>query len=134
MNIKDERVLDVQSGADREGQDVLAWKKHNGLNQRWKILYLDEKADEPTSGLDKESGFYLNRPFRFYSRLPQKRVLTVHGQHGHILVIRKMKADDKNQQFYFDHLSRTIKSKSYKGYSIDMGKQSSGKGKNPVVW
>ena len=22
------------------------WNKHNGLNQKWKILYLDEKDDE----------------------------------------------------------------------------------------
>lgn len=33
-------VLDVSGGRDRNGQNVLVWKKHNGLNQKWKVDYV----------------------------------------------------------------------------------------------
>lgn len=125
VNVKDGRVLDVQGGKDKEGQDVFVWKKHNGLNQRWKILYLDEKQEEPTKGLDEDSGLYRNRPFYIVSRLPAKRAITVHSNR---LVIRKMKRDDQSQLFFFDHLTRTIKSQQFKAKSIDI--QSSGRGRN----
>jgi len=129
MNVRDERVLDVAGGRDAEGQNVLVWKRHNGLNQRWNILYLDEKKEEPTKGLDDDSGLYRNRPFYIVSRLPAKRAITVTG---HNLVIRKMKRDDTSQLFYFDHLTRTIKSQQFKGKSIDI--QSSGRGNNLQIW
>jgi len=34
-------ALDVVSGQDKEGQGVQVFKKHNGVNQRWKIVYVD---------------------------------------------------------------------------------------------
>jgi hypothetical protein len=43
MNFQDGRVLDVISNKDKEGQQIILWRRHNGLNQRWKILYLDEQ-------------------------------------------------------------------------------------------
>lgn len=33
-------VFDVSGGRDRNGQNVLVWKKHNGLNQKWKVDYV----------------------------------------------------------------------------------------------
>jgi len=33
-------VLDVAGGRDKNNQNVLAWKKHNGLNQKWRIDYV----------------------------------------------------------------------------------------------
>lgn len=33
-------VLDVAGGQDRNNQNVLVWKKHRGLNQKWKIDYV----------------------------------------------------------------------------------------------
>lgn len=124
VNIKDNRVLDVEGAKDREGQDVFVWKRHNGLNQRWKIVYLDEKAEEPKKGLDEDSGLYRNRPFYIQSRLPGRRAITVHHSK---LVIRKLVRDEQSQLFYFDHLTRTIKSQQYKAKSIDI--QSSGRGR-----
>jgi hypothetical protein len=91
VNIKDGRVLDVEGGKDREGQDVFVWKRHNGLNQRWAIVYLDEKKPEPTKGLDEDSGLYRNRPFYIQSRLPGRRAITVTH---HKLVIRKLVRDE----------------------------------------
>lgn len=36
------KVLDVRGGQDLENQQVLVWNKHNGINQQWDILYVDE--------------------------------------------------------------------------------------------
>jgi hypothetical protein len=33
-------VLDVAGGRDQNNQNVLVWKKHKGLNQKWKIDYV----------------------------------------------------------------------------------------------
>jgi len=129
VNIQDNRVLDVQGGRDAEGQNCIVWKRHNGLNQRWKILYLDEKKAEPTQGMDEDSGLYRNRPFYIISRLPAKRAITVTGSN---LVIKTHKRDEVSQLFYFDHLTRTIKSQQFKGKSIDI--QSSGRGRNLQIW
>jgi hypothetical protein len=130
MNVQDGKVLDVQSNRDKEGQQVIVWRRHNGLNQRWKILYLDQKEKEPTTGLDEDSGLHRNRPFYIQSRLPAKRVVTIGGHRN--LFITKMKRDNPAQLFYFDHLTRTIKSQQYKAKSIDI--QSSGRGQNLHIW
>jgi hypothetical protein len=78
------------------------------LNQKWRIVYLDEKDDEPTKGLDEGSGFYRNRPFWIVSRLPKRRVLEAQG--GRNIVIKTRKNNYAPQLFYFDHLTRTVKS------------------------
>lgn len=86
MNAQNGQALDVSGGRDAEGRNVQTWRKHNGLNQRWKILYLDDKKAEPTTGLDEESGLHRNRPFYIVSRLPKRRCVEVVG--GRRLVIK----------------------------------------------
>lgn len=129
MNVKDQKVLDVTGNRDTEGNNVIVWKRHNGLNQRWKIMYLDEMKPEPTKGMDQDSGLYRNRPFYMVSRLPAHRVATVAGRN---LTITKKKDGNESQLFYFDHLTRTIKSKQYKGRSVDI--QSSGRGRSVQIY
>jgi len=41
VNIQSGKVLDVHGGKDDENRQVIVWSKHNGANQRWKVLYLD---------------------------------------------------------------------------------------------
>jgi hypothetical protein len=118
INIGNNKVLDAQGGRDKEGNNVITWNRHNGANQKWKILYLDEKDDEPTTGLDEDSGLFRNRPFYLVSRLPKHRALTV--SHGRYLRIQDKKKDNPHQIFYFDHLTRTVKSKAYTGKSISI--------------
>jgi hypothetical protein len=43
--------------------------RHNGANQRWKILYLDKKDKIAKDGLNEQFGFYRNRPFYMISEL-----------------------------------------------------------------
>jgi hypothetical protein len=129
VNVKDQKVLDVAGSRDTEGNNVVVWKRHNGLNQRWKVIYLDEMKPEPTKGLDQETGLYRNRAFYIVSRLPAHRVATVQG---HNLAITKKKNGDESQLFFFDHLTRTIKSQQFKARSIDI--QSSGRGRSVQIW
>jgi hypothetical protein len=67
-------VLDVSGGKDEEGQKVITWKQHNGNNQKWNVLYVDEAKPVATKGFNKEYGFHINRPFYIQSRLPFQRV------------------------------------------------------------
>jgi hypothetical protein len=130
VNVKNKHVLDVSGNRDVEGQNIITYRKHNGLNQRWVILHLDEKKAEPTSGLDDDFGFYRNRPFYIVSRLPKRRVVEVVG--GRNLQIKTKNRKRQSQLFYFDHLTKTIKSKQYTGKSFDI--QSAGKSNNLQVW
>jgi len=63
INAQNQKAMDVAGAKDNEGQNVLMWKLHNGNNQRWKILYVDEAGDKVAEGLDKDFGFHINRPF-----------------------------------------------------------------------
>jgi len=54
------------------------WNRHNGANQKWKIVYVDT-VNEQTKGLNKDFGFYVNKPFYIRSRLPSKRMATCEG-------------------------------------------------------
>jgi hypothetical protein len=85
VNIKNNKVLDVDHNRDVEGTRVLAWKKHNGANQRWKVVYLDKAKAEPKSGLNKEFGFHIGRPFYLVSRLPMSRVAECVGANNVVL-------------------------------------------------
>jgi hypothetical protein len=75
-NIYNKKVMDVSQGRDVEGQKVHAWNRHNGANQRWRIVYTkDVRKDTRTSMW----GFRVNTPFYVQSRLPHRRVLKCVG-------------------------------------------------------
>jgi hypothetical protein len=84
------------------------WKRHNGANQRWKIVYLDKAEKYQEKGLSKDFGFHINRPFYFVSRLPMKRVAECVGARN--IVLKRYAVNRKAQQFYFDGATQTIKS------------------------
>jgi hypothetical protein len=53
----------VYGGQDKEGQKVIAHPRHNGINQKWSIIYVDEAKPESGKGLNKKFGFHINREF-----------------------------------------------------------------------
>jgi len=57
-----EEVLELRDLKDTEEQNLFVGKRGNGLNQKWKIVYLDS-VTEQTKGLNKYFNFYVNRPF-----------------------------------------------------------------------
>jgi hypothetical protein len=59
------------------------------------------------TGFDKEYGFERNKPFYIVSKLPMERVLECwHGGNLHLADF----SVSKWKQFYFDGVSKTIKS------------------------
>lgn len=113
------KCLDVLSGKDNEAQPVIVYNRHNGANQRWKVVYTD-KAAVQSKGLDKDFGFDINRPFYIVSRLPTNRVIEYRG--GHHLWIKQWVMNKRSQQWVFDE-TRTIKSVANKGHCMSIQSQ-----------
>jgi len=81
-NIVNERglVMDVSSNRDAENQNIHMWNKHNGLNQQWDIIYVDEMPPEPKKGeLNKDFGLYVGRDFYIVSKMASGRYLDILG-------------------------------------------------------
>jgi len=69
---------------------------------------MDKAPKIPKEGLNEDFGFYVNRPFYIVSRLPMKRVVQCHGA-THVR-LNRYKLNNKTQQYYFDPVSKTIRS------------------------
>jgi hypothetical protein len=111
------KVLDVHGGHDHENRQVIVWNKHNGINQQWDIVYVDEQKAEPTKGqMSAKWGFVVERPFYIISEMKSNRHLTqLNGRHESII---KTPNGNKSQKFYFDQKTRTIKLVRSTGYSL----------------
>jgi len=86
----------VEGGVDKDGQNVIVWKKSNGLNSKWNFVYADQN--------NGQDGLIPNKPFRLVSLMKSGRVLT---QTGNNVVIRT-KNDKEAQIFILDPSSNTI--------------------------
>jgi hypothetical protein len=132
-NIVNQRglVLEVQGNKCQEGQSVIAWKKHNGKNQRWIIRYNENNGDDiQRKGKDGYFGLVINEPFYAWSKGASGMTIEVIG--GRNLAVRKFERNKKSQQFYLDANTKTIRSVSYKDQSWDI--QDSGKSQNMQIW
>jgi hypothetical protein len=107
-------------------QNVHAWKRHGGANQRWRVLYVDQQKRERGKGFNTRFGFHINRAFYFRSRMPMKRV--AEAVSTNIKLKRWNKGRKRQQTFKFDITSKTIKNEYYKSYSLDIA--SNGKSAN----
>jgi hypothetical protein len=94
-------------------------------NQKWKVIYLDKHTTQ-TKGLLKEFGFHIDRPFYMVSRLPLHRVAEAVGASN--VQLRRYVKGRVAQQFFFDGVSKTIKSQQWKNYCVEI--QSNGGNKN----
>lgn len=75
MNVKNNKVFDIKGGRDAEGQTVWVWKRHNGSNQRWNVVYVDKAPKLDVKKYAKAFGFeFLNKPFFIVSRMHMRRV------------------------------------------------------------
>ena len=100
--------------------------RHNGANQRWKVLYLDKKAKTETKGLNEEFGFHINRPFYIVSELPMNRVAECVGANN--VTLKRWRKNVLGQQYYFDEVTKTIRSQTWKNYAMEI--QSNGASAN----
>jgi hypothetical protein len=126
INIQDGRALDVHGGKDEEGRQVIVWKKHNGANQRWTIIYLDKAEKVQSEGLNTEFGFHCNRPFYIVSRLPMRRVAESIGANN--ITIRRWRKNQNMQQWTFNCADKTIRNNHWKNYAMEI--QSNGGSSN----
>jgi hypothetical protein len=126
LNLQNGKALDVSGGKDAEGQAVIVWGKHNGANQKWNVVYVDKAKPVPTKGMNDEFGFHINRPFYIVSRLPMKRVVQCHGANN--LALNRYYKNRVAQQFFFDGVSKTIRSQQWKNYAMEI--QSNGGSSN----
>jgi hypothetical protein len=94
------------------------WKNTNSVGQTWKLLYIEEMKPILKGQLDKTFGLYVKRPFYILSQLPMGRALSV--VEGRNIIIRRKKDEDKDQQFYFDGVTKTIKSVSHHTRCLDI--------------
>jgi len=108
-NIKNLKCFDISGGKDVEGQNLIVYKKHNGLNQQWDLTYIDEMKPELQKGeFNAEFGFYVGKEFSIITKMAgSRRIDIVNDQ----LVI-KTRSSSTTQRWYFDQSSRTIKSAS----------------------
>jgi hypothetical protein len=103
------KVMDVDGAQDVENRNIIVWNKHGGLNQQWDVIYVDEYPAEPIKGeLNEQFGLYVLRDFYINTELGLHRHLTVTD--GSKLAI-KTKNGNKQQIWYFDQTSLTIKNK-----------------------
>jgi len=107
----------VSGNRDVEAQNVIVWNRHNGLNQRWNIVYDKDEKAEKTTGMG-EYGFKINEPFFIVSRLPMKRVAEAIGASN--VVIKTMVKNRLAQQFFFDQVSKTVKNMQWKDRSLQL--------------
>jgi hypothetical protein len=115
-------VFDVESAKDIEAQKVIMWKQHNGLNQKWRIVYTDT-VDVAKTGLNKDFGFYVNKPFYIRSRLPSKRMVECVGRDAYQM---RWRSGNTGQQWIFDPVTKTIKNNKQKNLSLMITNQRGG--------
>jgi hypothetical protein len=92
------------------------WNKHNGLNQQWDIIYVDEMKPEPKKGeMNDDFNLYVDRPFHIQSMMKSGRYLDRVGNN----VVLKTPNNRPTQIWYFHQYSRTIRNK-YQNYSFNI--------------
>lgn len=100
-------VLTVEGNVDKDGQNVIVWKKSNGLSSRWNFVYADQNGQD---------GLIPGKPFRLVSQMKSGRVLT---QAGNNVVIRT-RNDKEAQIFILDEKSKTIEPYKNRSVSLDI--------------
>jgi hypothetical protein len=124
-------VLDIATrhGRDFENANIIAHRKHNGVNQHFEIIYVDEMPAEPKKGeLNTQFNLIVEKPFYVVSGLQSGRYLDILGRN---MVIKTRNGRD-SQLWYFDQRSRTIKSWFRKGWSWDI--HGGGRHRNMQAW
>lgn len=121
--------IDVAGGLDKESQNIVVHKQNGQINQKWRIIYVDEDEEEPTKGqLNKDFGLIVERPFYIVSAMSSGRYLDILGNN----VVIKTANGYNTQRWIFDQKTKTIKSVGMSNRSLDI--QSAGKSANLQVW
>ena len=119
------KVLDINGNVDAENRNIEMHHKHGRVNQQWDVIYADEYPNEPIKGeLNKEFGLYVQRDFFIVSEMASHRYLQYINTSE---VVIKTPNAQKRQLWYFDQVSKTIKTR-VNNKSFDIA--NSGKNRN----
>jgi hypothetical protein len=110
--------LTVIDSKDEEGAEVGITKKTFTINQKWKVIYVQDALAAKTSGMYTPMGLHLGRPFVIRSRMPMQRVLDV--DNGTNVYIKTHDRTLESQVWFLDAASKTIKNVKYKDKSLDI--------------
>jgi hypothetical protein len=116
------KAIDSSRG-DRENSAIHMWSKHNGANQRWRIVYVarGKKGKKIVSkggqySYNRSYGLYVNRPFNIVTRMRSGRILTVANNR----ILLKTKNNQSNQVFMLNSRTLRLESQLRKGWSLAM--------------
>jgi hypothetical protein len=126
INWTNSKALSVDGTKDQEGQGVIVDGNQKRRDQQWKVIYVDKGPKTETKGLNEEFGFHINRPFYFVSELPFNRVAEMLG--GTNMVLKRWRNNQRQQQFWFDEVSKTVRNNYWKNYAVEI--QSNGNSNN----
>jgi hypothetical protein len=117
-NWSNNKVLSVTGQKDSEGQAVIVDGNQNRRDQKWQVIYLDKAEKIQTKGLNKDFGFEINRPFYIVSQLPLNKVAEMLG--GTQVVNKRWRKNTRQQQWFFDGVSKTIRNNYWKNYCLNI--------------
>jgi hypothetical protein len=103
------KVMDVSSNRDVENQNIHMWKKHNGLNQQWDIVYVKDIPAEPKKGeWNRDFGFKVDTDFHIVTRMRSGRYIDILGRN----MVLKTPNNRRTQIWYFHQPSKTVRSRN----------------------
>jgi hypothetical protein len=104
------KVIAVSGGLDDENRNIVMEQKNGKVHQRWKIVYVDEYKDEPKKGeMNTKFGLYIERDFHIVSAMGNNKYLDLEMSNRYPVI--KTPNGRKQQEWYFDQKSLTIKSR-----------------------
>jgi hypothetical protein len=98
----------------------MLWKKHNGANQRWNIIYCDEAAKHTQfvpKGKVNKYGYYNSYVFYIKNELKGGRVLDAPA--GNNVVINTLNRS-ATQKWFYDPFTNTIRNLAFKDKSLSI--------------
>lgn len=120
VNVQNNKVVEVAK--DEEGGKAVVWNKRGGnaVNQRWKVVYIDSKPKDPDVVGDKNEdfGFRMSKPFYIVSAMPWRRIIT--SVDGKNVAIKSYQKGAKQQLWWFDQATKTIKSYNWKDRAFEI--------------
>jgi hypothetical protein len=79
---------------------------------------MGDEAYQKKGDMDTETGFIVDEPFYFRSKLPMQRVTECVGASN--ITLKKWAKNRKAQQFKFDPVSKTIRNMNWTSYAFSM--------------
>jgi hypothetical protein len=110
LNSHNDKALDIYQNIEFEGQNLIFSDKHDGINQKWRVIYTDKAPTLPpkTGEFVPEWGFKNNKDFHIISALPSRRYLSVIDNYQ---IVIKTSNGSNGQKWFFNYAQRSITSR-----------------------